>query len=80
MKNKYLLITILTVFFRFINLSAEDLSIKSSTINIDKTTKIILFKGDVSATDNKNNKFFHNLNFLFETLRSLGLAKSCQFS
>ena len=78
MKNKYLLITILTVFFRFINLSAEDLSIKSSTINIDKTTKIILFKGDVSATDNKNNKFFSDrakYNKELDLLKSEGNTK-----
>ena len=37
---------------------AENLEINSSKIKVDKETKIVVFEGDVSASDNKNNSLF----------------------
>ncbi len=58
MKNNFLVIIFLT--FLFQQLHAEDLNIQSSTITIDKKTKITIFKDDVVATDIKNNVFSSN--------------------
>ena len=40
------------------NLLAENLEINSSKIKVDKETKIVVFEGDVNASDNKNNNLF----------------------
>ena len=58
MKNN-LIILFLFIFF-FQNLSAESLNIQSSKISIDKETKLTILKGDVVATDIKNNVFKTN--------------------
>jgi len=55
MKNKFL-----TIFFSIIlfqPLSANNLNIKSSEISIDKESRSTILKGDVVATDYKNNIF-----------------------
>ena len=52
MKNK--IIILLLVFF-FNPLLADTLNIKSSTISIDKKTKLTLFKNNVVARDEENN-------------------------
>ena len=54
MKNK--IITFLFCIFFFIPSFAEDLSIQSLNISVDKKTKIITFKNQVSAKDKKNNE------------------------
>ncbi len=55
MKNKFLVI-ILSMFF-FHPLMGENLNIESSEISIDKKSRLTIFKGDVVATDHKNNVF-----------------------
>ena len=40
------------------HLFAENLEINSSKIKVDKETKIVVFEGDVNASDNKNNNLF----------------------
>ena len=52
MKNK--IIFLILVFF-FNPLLADTLNIKSSTISIDKKTKLTLFKNNVVARDEENN-------------------------
>ena len=53
MKNNFFLILFLSFFYK--PLFADNLNIQSSTISIDKETKITVFKNDVIATDDKNN-------------------------
>ena len=55
MKNKFLLVFITIIFFQ--PLMAENLNIKSSEISIDKKSRLTIFKGEVVATDYKNNVF-----------------------
>ena len=55
MKNNFYLILFLSFFYK--PLFADNLNIQSSTISIDKETKITVFKNDVIATDDKNNIF-----------------------
>ena len=55
MKNKFL--TVLLSIFFFQPLMAENLNIQSSEISIDKKSGLTIFKGDVVATDYKNNVF-----------------------
>ena len=55
MKNKILTV-FLSIFF-FHPLMAENLNIQSSEISIDKKSSLTIFKGDVVATDFKDNVF-----------------------
>ena len=55
MKNNFFLFLFLFVFLK--PLFAENLNIQSSTISIDKETKLTIFKNEVTATDDKNNIF-----------------------
>jgi LPS-assembly protein len=55
MKNKFFVILISMFFFQ--PLMAENLNIQSSEISIDKKTRLTIFKGNVVATDHKNNVF-----------------------
>ena len=55
MKNNFYFILFLSFFYK--PLFADNLNIQSSTISIDKETKITVFKNDVIATDDKNNIF-----------------------
>ena len=55
MKNNFFLILFLLIFYK--PLFADNLNIQSSTISIDKETKLTIFKNDVIATDDKNNIF-----------------------
>ena len=54
MKNKFHIILFL---FFFQPLFAENLNIKSSSVSIDKKNQTSVFKNNVIATDDKNNKF-----------------------
>ena len=51
MKNNLYILIIVILFFK--PLMAENLSIESSSISIDKKQKISIFKGDVSVIDEK---------------------------
>ncbi len=69
MKNKFF--TILIFIFFFQPLMAENLNIQSSEISIDKKSRLTIFKGNVVATDHKNNvlksdyaEYQKDLNFL----------------
>ncbi|MFL2852806.1 MAG: LPS-assembly protein LptD [Candidatus Pelagibacter sp.] len=53
MKNSFFFIVFLVIFCR--PLSADNLNIQSSTISIDKDSKLTVFKNNVVATDNENN-------------------------
>ena len=55
MKNKLLAVFLSIIFFQ--PLMAENLNIQSSEIFIDKKSSLTIFKGDVVATDYKNNVF-----------------------
>ena len=55
MKNKLLAVFVSIIFFQ--PLMAENLNIQSSEIFIDKKSSLTIFKGDVVATDYKNNVF-----------------------
>jgi LPS-assembly protein len=58
MKNK-IIIFLVSIFF-FQSSLAENLNIKSTSISIDKNTKITIFKNDVVAEDAKKNIFKTN--------------------
>ena len=73
MKNK--IITFLFCIFFFIPSFAEDLSIQSLNISVDKKTKIITFKNQVSAKDKKNNELlteFAEYNKDLQLFKSVG--------
>ena len=55
MKNNFIII-LFSIFF-FQSLFAENLNIQSSSISIDKKSKLTIFKDKVIATDTKNNEF-----------------------
>ena len=55
MKNKLLAVFLSVILFQ--PLMAENLNIQSSEISIDKKSRLTIFKGDVIATDYKNNVF-----------------------
>ena len=55
MKNKFLAIFLSIIFFQ--PLVADNLNIESSEISIDKKSRLTIFKGEVIATDYKNNTF-----------------------
>ena len=55
MKNKFLAL-IISIFF-VQPLLGDNLNIQSSEISIDKKSLLTIFKGDVVATDSKNNIF-----------------------
>jgi len=78
MKNNFLLVITLLIFFKSFNLAADDLSVKSSRINIDKNTQVVFFEGSVEATDKENNKFFSDkakYNKTLDLLESEGNTK-----
>ena len=54
MKNR-IIIFLIYIFF-FVPVLAENLNIQSSTITVDKKTKITIFKNQVSVKDEKNNQ------------------------
>ena len=58
MKNRFLIILFSTFFFQ--SVLAENLNIQSTSISIDKNTRITIFKDDVIASDSKNNIFKRN--------------------
>jgi len=60
MKNKYLslLYIVILFFIKQITVYADDLNIKSSSMSVDKVTKIIILNGDVRVIDEKNNQIF----------------------
>ena len=69
MKNKFILIIL--VLFHLGPLWAENLKIEASSISIEKKNKLTIFRNNVIAEDNKNNKFetdyaeyFKDLNLL----------------
>ena len=53
MKSKFFIVLIIVFFYK--PLIAENLNIQSSTISIDKVSKLTIFKNNVIATDDKNN-------------------------
>ena len=53
MRNKYLLLILLLLFPQ--SLIADNLNLKSSEIVIDKKSGTVNLRGDVVATDHKNN-------------------------
>ena len=55
MKNNFIII-LLSIFF-FQPLFGENLNIQSSSISVDKKSKLTIFKDKVIATDSKNNEF-----------------------
>ncbi len=55
MKNKFLSVFIAIIFFQPV--LAENLNIQSSEISIDKKSRLTVLKGNVVATDPKNNIF-----------------------
>ena len=55
MKNNLLAIFFSIFFFQ--SILAENLNIQSSSISVDKKTKITIFKDNVVASDSKNNLF-----------------------
>ena len=55
MKNKFILIIL--VLFHLGPLWAENLKIEASSISIEKKNKLTIFRNNVIAEDNKNNKF-----------------------
>ncbi len=55
MKNKFLAVFFSMLFFQ--SLMAENLNIESSEISIDKNSRLTILKGEVVATDYKNNVF-----------------------
>ena len=55
MKNKFILILFFIIHLD--PLWAENLNIESSSISIEKKNKLTIFKDNVIAKDNKNNKF-----------------------
>ena len=55
MKNSIFIFLISILIFQPIK--AENLNIQSSEISIDKKSRLTIFKGDVVATDYKNNVF-----------------------
>ncbi len=55
MKNKFLSVFIAIIFFQPV--LAENLNIQSSEISIDKKSRLTVLKGNVIATDPKNNIF-----------------------
>ncbi len=59
MKNK-IYILFITVFFLFKPVMAENLDIQSSSVSIDKKTKLAIFKDNVLVVDEKKNKFSTN--------------------
>ncbi len=75
MKNKFYII----LFLFFIQpLLAENLNIKSSSVSIDKKNQTSVFKNNVIATDNRNNKFqtdFAEYNKKLSILKSKGNTK-----
>ena len=60
MKNKYLSLLYITILFfvKQVTVYADDLNIKSSSMSVDKVSKIIILDGDVRVTDEKNNQIF----------------------
>ena len=58
MKNKYLSLLYITILFfvKQVTVYADDLNIKSSSMSVDKVSKIIILDGDVRVTDEKNNQ------------------------
>ena len=58
MKNNYFYAILLLAFFNYKFLSANELKINSTEINVDNNSKTIILKGAVNAVDEKNNKIF----------------------
>ena len=58
MKNNLLNIIILFFFFSNISLLAQELEINSSKIRYDDVSKITIFEGNVTSSDEKGNKLF----------------------
>ena len=58
MKNKIVIIFI--IFFVNIPLFAENLNMKSSSISVDKKTKLTILKDNVVVTDDKKNELKTN--------------------
>ena len=73
MKNR-IIIFLLYIFF-FVPLLAENLNIQSSSITVDKKTKITIFKNQVSVKDKKNNQLlteFAEYNRDLQLLKTVG--------
>jgi LPS-assembly protein len=73
MKNR-IIIFLLYIFF-FVPSLAENLNIQSSSITVDKKTKITIFKNQVSAKDKKNNQLlteFAEYNKDLQLLKTVG--------
>ena len=60
MKNNFLIfLSVLLIFFlKFSILYSDELNIKSTSVSVDKKTKVLILEGDVSIVDIKNNKIF----------------------
>ena len=72
MKNKFIKIIIIYFFFHSYSFG-ENLKIESSTISIDKNTKVSIFKDNVVARDTNNNTVKTNY---AEYQKDLGIFKS----
>ena len=60
MKNNFynIFITTFVIFFYANLLYGSELNVLSSEIKIEKNSKVIVLKGNVTATDDKNNKLY----------------------
>ena len=73
MKNKIIFFFLCTLFFS--PLLANNLNIQSSSISVDKKTKITIFKNQVVAKDLENNQLFTDFaeyNKDFQILKTVG--------
>ena len=60
MKNKFYNIAVVAImfFFQISILHGSELNILSSEVKVEKNSKLIILNGNVTATDDKNNKLY----------------------
>ena len=78
MKNSILYLTVLFLIFFNSNLISGELEINSSKITYDDDNKVTILEGNVSTTDEKNNKLFSEYaeyNKLEEIIKTKGSTK-----
>ena len=78
MKNNIFYIFFLFFLFSFLNLSAQELEIKSSKAQYDQKNKVTIFEGGVTTFDKKGNSLFTEYakyNELTELIETTGYTK-----